>query len=116
LTAFLAVNDLTAVGAMKGIKSRGLQIPGDVAVVGFGDDSTLSEMVDPALSSVVQPGFRYGNCSHPTAAGRRSMVATKVLRSSYSSETSLKDQGIFQEKIQSESANSTAPALSRDLV
>jgi DNA-binding LacI/PurR family transcriptional regulator len=55
-----SVNDLTAVGAMKGIKSRGLQIPGDVAVVGFGDDSTLSEMVDPALSSVVQPGFDMG--------------------------------------------------------
>lgn len=55
-----AVNDLTAVGAMKGIKSRGLQIPGDVAVVGFGDDSTLSEMVDPTLSSVVQPGFDMG--------------------------------------------------------
>lgn len=55
-----AVNDLTAVGAMKGIKSRGLQIPKDVAVVGFGDDSTLSEMVDPTLSSVVQPGFEMG--------------------------------------------------------
>jgi len=55
-----AVNDLTAVGSMKAIKSNGLTIPKDVAVVGFGDDSTLSEMVDPSLSSVVQPGFDMG--------------------------------------------------------
>ena len=55
-----AVNDLSAVGAMKAIKSHGLQIPNDVAVVGFGDDSTSSEMVDPSLSSVFQPGFEMG--------------------------------------------------------
>lgn len=54
------VNDLTAVGAMKAIKSLDLRIPEDVAVVGFGDDSTLSEMVDPSLSSVTQPGFDMG--------------------------------------------------------
>ena len=55
-----AVNDLTAVGIMKAVKSKGLRIPEDVAVVGFGDDATLSEMVDPSLSSVVQPGFEMG--------------------------------------------------------
>ncbi len=55
-----AVNDLTAVGAMKALKSNGLSIPGDVAVVGFGDDTTLSEMVDPTLSSVLQPGYDMG--------------------------------------------------------
>lgn len=55
-----AVNDLTAVGAMKAIKSKNMKIPQDVAVVGFGDDSTLSEMVDPTLSSVMQPGYKMG--------------------------------------------------------
>lgn len=55
-----AVNDLTAVGAMKALKSIGRTIPEDVAVVGFGDDSNLSEMVEPALSSVFQPGFEEG--------------------------------------------------------
>ncbi|NJN26267.1 MAG: LacI family transcriptional regulator [Cyclobacteriaceae bacterium] len=58
--AIFAVNDLTAVGAMKALKSKGLRIPQDVAVVGFGNDSTLSEMVDPSLSSVMQPGFDMG--------------------------------------------------------
>lgn len=55
-----AVNDLTAVGAMKALKSKGIKIPTEVAVVGFGDDTTLSEMVDPTLSSVSQPGFEMG--------------------------------------------------------
>ena len=55
-----AINDLTAVGAMKALKSKGLRIPEDIAVVGFGDDSTLTEMVDPPLSSVIQPGFEMG--------------------------------------------------------
>jgi len=55
-----AVNDLTAVGALKALKSQGFIIPHQVSVVGFGDDTTLSEMVDPTLSSVVQPGFEMG--------------------------------------------------------
>jgi LacI family transcriptional regulator len=55
-----AVNDLTAVGALKALKSQGITIPQEVSVVGFGDDTMLSEMVDPTLSSVVQPGFEMG--------------------------------------------------------
>jgi len=55
-----AVNDLTAVGALKALKSQGISIPEQVSVVGFGDDTTLSVMVDPALSSVVQPGAEMG--------------------------------------------------------
>ncbi len=55
-----AVNDLTAVGALKALKSQGISIPQQVSVVGFGDDTMLSEMVDPTLSSVVQPGFEMG--------------------------------------------------------
>ena len=54
------VNDLTAVGAMKALKSVEIRIPEEVAVVGFGDDLNLSEMVDPSLSSVMQPGFEMG--------------------------------------------------------
>jgi LacI family transcriptional regulator len=55
-----AVNDLTAVGALKALKSQGISIPQEVSVIGFGDDTMLSEMVDPTLSSVVQPGFEMG--------------------------------------------------------
>lgn len=58
-----AVNDLTAVGAMKGLKAMGIKVPQQVSVVGFGDDSTLSQMVDPTLTSVAQPGFEMGQAA-----------------------------------------------------
>ncbi len=61
--AIFAVNDFTAVGAMKAVKSVGLRVPGDVAIVGFGDDSTLSEMVEPRLSSIMQPGYDMGKAA-----------------------------------------------------
>ncbi len=57
--AVFAVNDLTAIGAMNILKKNGLSIPDQVAVVGFGND-TISELFDPPLTSVQQPGFDMG--------------------------------------------------------
>ena len=54
-----AVNDETAIGAIKAIKEAGLKIPEDVAVIGFGDDP-IAKIVDPNLSSVSQSGFEMG--------------------------------------------------------
>ncbi len=56
-----AVNDITAVGVLKALKSLGIRVPDEVSVVGFGDDSPLTELVDPTLTSVIQPGFDMGN-------------------------------------------------------
>jgi LacI family transcriptional regulator len=57
--AIFAVNDLTAIGAIHILKKNGLRIPTDVAVVGFGNDS-ISELFDPSLTSVQQPGYEMG--------------------------------------------------------
>ena len=54
-----AVNDETAIGAMRALKEAGKQIPKDVAVIGFGDNP-ICEVVDPPLSSIRQPGFEMG--------------------------------------------------------
>ena len=54
-----AVNDETAIGAMKALKEAGKRIPQDVAVIGFGDNP-ICEIVEPALSSIRQPGFEMG--------------------------------------------------------
>jgi len=57
--AIFANNDIAGLGAMKGIKANGLKIPEDIAVVGF-SDWQFSSMTEPALSSVLQPGFEMG--------------------------------------------------------
>ena len=52
-TAFVAVNDDTAVGALLEFQERGLRIPGDISIVGFNNQSTCL-MTRPRLTSVDQ--------------------------------------------------------------
>lgn len=54
-----ANNDVLAMGAMQVIKTRGLRIPEDIAVIGF-SNWFYSQMTEPPLSSVDQPGFEMG--------------------------------------------------------
>lgn len=58
-TAFLADNDLVAVGAMIGMKRKGYSIPDDFSIVGF-DDRPICTMVEPKLTSVQLPRNRFG--------------------------------------------------------
>jgi len=58
--SILAANDLCAIGAMQAIKNHGLRIPHDIAVCGF-TKTTLSQYVEPPLSTVEQPTFEMGN-------------------------------------------------------
>jgi DNA-binding LacI/PurR family transcriptional regulator len=50
-TAVMAVNDLTAVGVMKGLTSAGCRIPQDISVTGF-DRTRLAEYSIPSLTTV----------------------------------------------------------------
>jgi LacI family transcriptional regulator len=50
-SAIFAANDAMAIGCMKYIKSIGMKIPDDIAIVGF-DDIDLSSHVDPRLTTV----------------------------------------------------------------
>lgn len=54
LDGVFVANDLMASGALLQLSSRGLSVPGDVAVFGF-DDIGVAESTDPPLSTVVQP-------------------------------------------------------------
>jgi len=53
-TAFFAVTDMVAIGAMQAIKERGLRVPEDISVVGFADNEAVSIM-EPPLTTVRQP-------------------------------------------------------------
>jgi len=57
--AIFAVNDPTAIGAMKTLKTHGYKIPDDVAIVGF-TESKIAELIDPPLTSVAQPTYEIG--------------------------------------------------------
>lgn len=53
-TAIFAANDISAVGALSAIKDEGLDVPGDMSLVGF-DDVAVAHQVYPPLTTVKQP-------------------------------------------------------------
>ncbi len=57
--AIFANNDVAAYGAMMAIRKRKIRIPEDIAIVGF-SNWRFSSLIQPALSSVTQPGFKMG--------------------------------------------------------
>ena len=58
-TAVCCYNDMTAMGAMRAIRSRGLSVPEDVSVTGF-DDLFFAAYLEPPLTTVRQPMRRMG--------------------------------------------------------
>lgn len=53
-TAIICGSDVMALGAIQGVRQRGLSVPEDVSVVGY-DDSPLIAITNPALTTVRQP-------------------------------------------------------------
>ncbi len=58
-SAIFAIDDLMAIGAYQVIKNYGLQIPSDIAVVGFNDDP-LASIIEPTLTTVKIPIYEMG--------------------------------------------------------
>jgi DNA-binding LacI/PurR family transcriptional regulator len=63
-TAIFAMNDLMAMGALLAIRESRLSCPDDVSLLSF-DGLEQTELTDPALTAVYQPGYQIGY----TAAG-----------------------------------------------
>ena len=57
--AVFAASDMMAVGAFRAIREAGLNIPRDIAVVGF-DDVSVAVQLDPPLTTIRQPIQRMG--------------------------------------------------------
>jgi LacI family transcriptional regulator len=52
-------NDLIAIGAIKGIKERNIEIPKQIKVMGF-DDILISKYIEPPLTTMKQPAYKMG--------------------------------------------------------
>jgi LacI family transcriptional regulator len=63
-TAVFAANDLMAMGAISALHTAGLQVPGDVSVMGF-DDIPYAVITLPPMTTVAQPIEELGRqCIH----------------------------------------------------
>jgi LacI family repressor for deo operon, udp, cdd, tsx, nupC, and nupG len=58
-TAVFCANDEMAIGAMHAVREAGLNVPGDVSIVGFNDQG-LAEVVDPPLTTIHVPSEALG--------------------------------------------------------
>jgi DNA-binding LacI/PurR family transcriptional regulator len=67
--AVFAVSDSVAIGAMHAIKEAGIEIPGQISVVGF-DDILYSSYFKPSLTTVWQPVYEMGILSARILAKR----------------------------------------------
>jgi DNA-binding LacI/PurR family transcriptional regulator len=59
-TAIFAQNDLIAMGVLMAIRELGLRCPHDISLFGF-DGLEVTELMDPPLASVLQPGYQLGS-------------------------------------------------------
>lgn len=57
--AVFAISDRMAAGAVSAVKSAGLRVPQDVAVMGF-DNTDIARLFEPPLSTVAQPQQKLG--------------------------------------------------------
>lgn len=58
-SAIICVNDLIALGVLRGLMARGVRVPGQMAVVGY-DDVEFASMLATPLTSVRQPKYQLG--------------------------------------------------------
>lgn len=58
-TAILACNDLTAAGVINELAERGIDVPGQISLIGF-DNIELSRMLTPALTTVDLSKYQMG--------------------------------------------------------
>lgn len=84
----LCANDLIAIGAMQAAQGAGMQVPEDLAIVGF-DDIDTAGLVTPPLTTVINPASAVGEAcartilwrvdSGPEAPYRRIVLPTRLV-------------------------------------
>jgi DNA-binding LacI/PurR family transcriptional regulator len=80
-TAVFCYNDMTALGALRQIRTNGLRVPQDISLIGF-DDLYIAQYTDPPLTTVRQPMRQMGRMAMETLLhlleGSESVHSVKV--------------------------------------
>ncbi len=76
--AIFAVADAIAIGALMTVREMGLQVPQDLAIVGF-SNWEMSAVVTPPLTSVNQPGFEMGQTATRILLEQIELIQNKKL-------------------------------------
>ena len=58
-TAIVAANDLLAIGCLRALRERDIDVPGEVSLVGF-NDMPLIDLIEPPLTTVRVPQYELG--------------------------------------------------------
>jgi DNA-binding LacI/PurR family transcriptional regulator len=82
-TAVFCYNDMSALGALRTIHTRGWRVPEDISVVGF-DDLFIASYISPSLTTISQPMRQMGSMA---------MEILLKLFSGSNSKTNMKVQG-----------------------
>lgn len=69
--AVLCANDLMAIGALDVAHERGLEVPSDIAIIGF-DDVDAATIVTPQLTTVRNPAYEAGSTAGDLLLSRMS--------------------------------------------
>ncbi len=85
--AIFAASDVFAAVAIKTAKAIGLNVPGDLMVVGF-DNIDMATISDPAITTISQPKFQMGyvacnlpadQINNPSAEPQRVILETELI-------------------------------------
>jgi LacI family repressor for deo operon, udp, cdd, tsx, nupC, and nupG len=102
-TAIFCSNDEMAVGAINGLRRRGLDVPTNVSVVGF-DDIVFADASDPPLTTVRQPRREIGRASMAMMIGilagrrdtsRRMILPVELVRRASTAPLSIKTRRVM---------------------
>lgn len=89
-TAIFTGNNLLTVGALHGIKDRGLHYPEDISIVAF-DDMEWYSVVTPSLTAVAQPTYELGWAAADLILRRIKNYEKPVERVIYKPELQIRD-------------------------
>jgi DNA-binding LacI/PurR family transcriptional regulator len=68
-TGLVSINDMYALGALAGVRDRGMHVPDDISIIGF-DDISIAGLTSPSLTTIRQPLAEMISLAVATLIGR----------------------------------------------